>query len=68
MNLEEKILKSFKTKRKEFNSLDLIIALDLDLWEEERYCEIMEEKENGKVWEVKTTKTGNVIDFFEIGI
>ncbi len=67
MKIEEKILESFKKKMKgEADDLELGVALDPEAWEEEHYCEVMEHQDNGKVWEVKTTKNGNVIEIYEL--
>lgn len=62
MTLEEKVLKSFiKYEGKEVEGLELIVAIP-DCWgdDDEYYCQVLESKDNGKVWEVTCTRTGNV--------
>ena len=60
--MEEKILKSFKKyEGKSVKDLDLIVSIpdDFDYGHE---CQVMEKKDNGKVWHVTCTKSGNVKD------
>lgn len=68
MKLEEKILKSFiKHEGKEVEGLDLIVCLTPDCWPDDYNtysCEIMEKQDNGKVWTVECTRTGNVKEVY----
>lgn len=67
MKIEEKILETFKKKLgAEAKKLNLMVSLDPEAWEEDHYCEVMEKQDNGKVWEVKTTRSGKVIEIYEI--
>lgn len=64
--LEEKILKSFrKYEGKEVEDLELAVALD-DGWDDEHTCSVMEAKNNGRVWFVECTKSGNVKETYEL--
>ena len=64
--MEEKILNSFKKKLgKKAEGLDLIVSIP-DNFEDEKECTILETKDNGKVWQLICTKTGNVKDILEI--
>ncbi len=63
--MEEKILSSFKQKEKELKDLELIISMSDD-FEETHECEILEKKENGRVWNIVCTKSGNVKDYYEM--
>ena len=63
--MEEKILNSFKKKAKEAKDLDLIVSIPED-FDYEHECEVMEKQDNGKVWNVVCTRSGNVKDYYEI--
>ena len=63
--MEEKILNSFKKKLKDVKNLDLIVSLP-DTFEELHECEILENLENGRVWNIICTKNGNVKDYYEL--
>ena len=69
--LEEKILASFKKKLgKEAKGLDLFVAISPDCWSdwENTYtCEVMEKQDNGKVWSLECTKSGNIKDYYQLG-
>ena len=65
--METKILKSFINKmNEEANELELIVSIDPETWEEEHICEVLETKDNGKVWELKCTRSGNVKEIYEL--
>lgn len=66
--LEEKILKSFiNYMDKEVQGLDLMVSMpDPEDWDEEHICEVMEKQDNGKVWTIKCTKTGNVKNVWKL--
>lgn len=70
ITLEEKILKSFqKLLGKEVEDLDLFVALVEDCWPDYDgvySCEVMETKDNGKVWELTCTKSGRIKDYIEL--
>ena len=59
--MEQKILESFKKRMgKKVQGLDLLVSLNGDCGDWDNTCEIMETKDNGKVWLVECTKTGNI--------
>lgn len=70
--LESKILKSFTKKLgKEVEGLDLIVFIDEDYWPDpdniyNYCCEVMESKDNGKVWTCVCTKSGNIKEYYEL--
>ena len=65
MAKEMKELRQFREKMgKKVEGLDLIITYPDD-WEEEGECEIMERRDNGKVWMVKYG-LDNIIDIIEL--
>lgn len=66
--MEEKILNSFVKKMKgEVNKEDLLVFIpDCFGDDNEYYCEVMEKWDNGKVWEVETTRSCNVKDIYEL--
>lgn len=70
MKLKDKILEQFKKKmKKEVEELELIVALTEDCWpdfEGTYSCEVMETKDNGKVWECDCTKSGNIKNIWEL--
>ena len=57
--MEATILRSFKKTVKEARNLNLIVSLPDDFYEDYE-CEVMEKKDNGKVWAVKCSKVGTV--------
>ena len=64
--MEEKILKSFKRyEGKSVEGLELIVSIPDD-YAEEHTCEIMEKKDNGRVWSVTCNRNHTVIDVFEL--
>ncbi len=66
LSLEEKILKSFKEKMgDEVQNLDLIVSLNYSDGNCND-CEIIEKKDNGKVWFVEYDETGEIEDTLEI--
>ena len=64
MNIEQVILANFKKYMKsQVQDLDLIISLSEDTFPDDNgiySCEIMEAKDNGKVWNVTCTKSGKI--------
>ena len=70
--LENTILKSFKKYMgKEVNDLDLIVYIEEDYWPDpdsiyNYCCEVMESKDNGRVWTCTCTKNGRVKDACEL--
>lgn len=66
-DLEKKILEQFKKKMKMEGSNDLIISLDCDDFGNfENECEIIESKDNGRVWQVTTYSTGRIRQIYEM--
>ena len=70
MKLEDKILEAFKKKmKKEVEGLELMVALTEDCWPDfdgAYLCEVMETKDNGRVWTLECTKKGNIKDIDEL--
>ena len=70
MSLEEKILANFiKYMGKDVQGLDLFVALIDDCWPDYQgtySCEVMESKDNGRVWELTCTKSGRIKDCIEL--
>lgn len=70
MLIEEKILFNFKKKMKdEVKDLDLFVALAEDTFPDEDgvySCQVMERQDNGKVWDVICTKSGNIKDVYQL--
>ena len=69
--LEKTILDSFKKYMgKEIEGLDLMVAFSEDLWPDEMdgvyRVDVMETKDNGKVWTCECTKNGKVKDTYQI--
>ena len=70
--LEEKILKSFiKYEGNEVKDLDLIVFIDEDYWPDpdniyNYCCEVMERKDNGRVWTCVCTKSGKIKETYEL--
>lgn len=69
--LENRILKSFKKYMgKEVEDLDLIVCISPDCWPEDidniYTCEVMERKDNGKVWTCECTKNGKVKETIQL--
>lgn len=66
--MEQKILESFNKKMgKEVQGLELLVALNTDEYDNwDKTCEVMETKDNGKVWFVECTKTGNVKSIYQL--
>lgn len=66
MNIEQVILENFKKKMKdEVKDLDLFVSLSEDTFPDDYgiySCEILENKTNGKSWDVTCTRTGKVKD------
>lgn len=60
--MEEKILNSFVKKMKgEVKKEDLIVSIpDCFGDDDEYYCEVLEKENNGRVWNVETTRNYNV--------
>ena len=53
-----------------FEGLDLIVFIDEDYWPDpdniyNYCCEVMESKDNGKVWTCVCTKSGNIKEYYE---
>lgn len=66
--MEQKILDEFKKKMKMQDRTDLKIQLDTDDWGNyENECEIYEAANNGRVWNVTTTRTGKIKSIYEVG-
>ena len=65
--LESRVLKSFKKyEGKEVEKLDLIVLIDPENWEEERTCEVMEKRDNGRVWTCYCTRNGKIKETYEL--
>lgn len=68
--LEEKILTSFiKYMGKEVEGLELFVAWIEDTWPDEEgtySCQVMETKDNGKVWDCECTRSGKVKSVYEL--
>lgn len=65
--MEQKILEQFKKKMKMEERNDLIISLDCDDFGNYlNTCEVMEKQTNGKVWDVITTRSGNIKSIYEL--
>lgn len=66
--MEQKILNNFiKKMGKQVQELDLFVALNTDEYDNwDKTCEVMETKDNGKVWFVECTKTGNIKSAYQL--
>lgn len=67
--LEQKILKSFiKYEGKEVEGLDLVVFISPDYWGEdgEYLCDVLESKENGRVWTCECTRSGKIKETYEL--
>ena len=62
MNIEEKIKEQFIKK---IGINDIIVSIPDDI-EESLSCEVMEKKDNGKVWEVELTKNYNIKSIYDL--
>ena len=66
MNIEQVILENFKKKMKEeVKDLNLLVSLSEDTFPDDYgiySCEVMESKDNGKVWNVICTRNGKIKD------
>lgn len=69
-NLERNILDSFKKQMgEEVKDLELMVAFNEDTWPDEDHiyqAEVMETKNNGRVWGCECTRNGRVKDTYEI--
>ena len=68
--LEEKILKNFiKYEGKEVEGLDLIVCINEDAWPDDEgyyFAEVMENENNGMVWECTCTKSGKIKETYKL--
>lgn len=67
MEFEKRILSSFKKKmKKEVDGLELFVSYDPDLWSEAHEVDIIENKDNGKVWTCFCSKNGRIESILEV--
>lgn len=68
--IEEKVLENFKRKMKEkVKDLDLIAVFNEDAWPDEDgnyFIEVLERKDNGRVWTLECTRSGNIKEVYEL--
>ena len=66
--MEEKILEQFKKKMKMEDRNDLAFSVDFENWDYGDYtCEVLERKDNGKVWTIECYSTGRIRKILEVG-
>ena len=62
------IMGQFKKKMKMEDRDDLTLEIDFESWDYEDYtCEVIERKDNGKVWTIECYSTGRIRNILELG-